>query len=77
MFNVACGDQTTLNEIIVLLREISGLAQRDVKYKKERLGDVKHSKASIEKLTTLCGYSPDIRFKTGLEIVFNWYKNNI
>jgi UDP-N-acetylglucosamine 4-epimerase len=77
VFNVACGDQTTLNEMIVLLREISGLAQRDVKYKKERLGDVKHSKASIEKLATLCGYSPDIRFKTGLEIVFNWYKNNI
>lgn len=76
VFNVACGDQTTLNDIIVMLRKISGLKDRDVNYKSERRGDVKHSKASIEKIKKFCGYDPEIRFNEGLEIAFNWYKEN-
>jgi len=77
VFNVACGDQTTLNDIIVLLRKISGLNDRDVNYQPERRGDVKHSKASIEKIKEFCGYDAEIRFSEGLEIAFNWYKGNI
>jgi UDP-N-acetylglucosamine 4-epimerase len=77
VFNVACGNQATLNEMVSLLREISGLQNRDVEYQTERPGDVKHSKASIEKFKNFCGYEPRIKFKQGLEIVFEWYKTNL
>ncbi len=77
VLNVACGDQTTLNDIIDLLRKISGLKDRDVNYKPERRGDVKHSKACIEKIKNFCGYDPKVRFSEGLEITFRWYKENI
>jgi UDP-N-acetylglucosamine 4-epimerase len=76
VFNVACGDQITLNEMVALLREISG---KDIqaKYGPERQGDVRHSKASIEKLEKFCGYAPKFRFREGLEIVYEWYEDII
>jgi UDP-N-acetylglucosamine 4-epimerase len=75
VFNVACGDQISLNEMIDMLRHISRNSQVKVSYGPERIGDVKHSKASISKLQDFCDYSPKIRFNEGLTIVYNWYKN--
>lgn len=72
VFNVACGDQISLNEMITILSEISGKNIKPI-YEKERKGDVKHSKASIEKINKSFSYSPLIRFKEGLEIVYDWY----
>lgn len=76
VMNMACGDQVTLNEMIEMLKVISG---KDItaKYGPERKGDVKHSKASIEKISTLLNYEPQFRFQKGLEIVFDWYKNKL
>lgn len=75
VMNMACGDQVTLNEMIEMLNVISG---KDISanYGPERKGDVKHSKASIEKITALLNYKPEFRFQKGLEIVFDWYKLN-
>jgi len=75
VYNVACGDQVSLNEMIVLLNEISG-ENLVPTYGPERPGDVKHSKADISKIETLLGYKPVVRFKEGLEKVYNWYKEN-
>ena len=73
VMNVACGDQISLNKMVDTLNE---LCQSNVKsiYGPERIGDVRHSKASIEKIEKFLGYKPKIYFKDGLEIVFNWYK---
>lgn len=76
VMNMACGDQVTLNEMIEMLKEISG-KDISVNYGPERKGDVKHSKASIEKISTLLNYEPQYRFRKGLEIVFDWYKNKL
>lgn len=73
VFNVACGDQTSLNEMIMYLKEISG-KNLDVIYADERTGDVKHSKASIEKLSGMFGYKPTYNFKQGINLVYDWYK---
>lgn len=74
VFNVACGDQITLNDIIELLGSIS---QRKIKptYGPERIGDIRHSKASIEKIKNIIGYNPEYFFKDGLSIVYKWYEN--
>lgn len=76
VFNVACGDQISLNEIIDVLRRISN-ENIEIKYVPERAGDVRHSKASIEKIKKFCDYSPKFRFSEGLEIVYNWYKSTL
>ncbi len=75
VFNVACGDQISLNQLVSLLKNFSGKSI-DVKYGPQRDGDVQHSLASIEKLNSFCGYLPNYIFKDGLEIVYNWYNKN-
>lgn len=79
VFNVACGDQNSLLEILKQLKKISN-KEIEPKYTLERIGDVKHSKASISKISDLIQYSPSIDFPTGLKIVYKWYEdfyNNI
>lgn len=72
IYNTACGDQVSLNEMINMLREISGFDIQAI-YQEERVGDVKHSKASIDKIISDLKYQPTFRFKEGLKIVYNWY----
>lgn len=76
VYNVACGQQISLNEIVDLLKQFTG-KNILINYQKERLGDVRHSKASIDKITKDFGYQPLINFSQGLSLVFEWYKNNI
>jgi len=73
IMNVACGDQISLNEMIELLKKISGKEINAI-YLPERAGDVKHSKASIDKIKEVLNYHPEYRFQEGLEIVYEWYK---
>lgn len=75
-YNVACGENTSLNEMIGLLSNITGNSV-PVKYGPERTGDVKHSLASIDKAVRLLAYSPTIMFKEGLEKVIDWYRANL
>lgn len=75
VFNIACGDQISLNQLINLLNEISG-TEIIAKYLPERQGDVKHSKADILKASKLMQYKPNFNFIRGLKIAYEWYKNN-
>jgi UDP-N-acetylglucosamine 4-epimerase len=74
VMNMACGDQVTLNEMVEMLIEKSGKNIQPI-YGPERAGDVRHSKASIDKISKFLNYEPQFRFQKGLEIVFDWYKN--
>ena len=75
VMNMACGDQVTLNEMIEMLEVIAG-KEIIANYGPERKGDVKHSKASIDKISELLNYDPKFRFQEGLGIVYEWYKEN-
>ncbi len=75
VMNVACGDQITLNQLVKYLQKISK-KNIDANYIAERKGDVKHSKASIEKIQKNLNYTPNIKFQEGLEITFQWYRNS-
>jgi UDP-N-acetylglucosamine 4-epimerase len=76
VFNVACGQQTSLNEMIAISNKISN-KQLIPNYMPERPGDVKHSRASIDKAREILGFEPRILFQEGLENVFNWYGLNL
>lgn len=72
VYNVACGEQTSLNELIDMLRHISG-KNIDPVYGPERPGDVKHSKADITKIKSLLGYEPGVFFSDGMQKIYTWY----
>ena len=65
-YNVACGRNISLNEIINLF---SKYFKKEIKpiYAEERMGDVKHSLASIKKIKEYLYYKPIVHFNRGLE----------
>ncbi len=73
VMNVACGDQISLNQLVEFLKDLSGTNLKAV-YAPERIGDVKHSKASIEKIKDKLNYGSEIKFRDGLKITYNWYE---
>jgi UDP-N-acetylglucosamine 4-epimerase len=75
VYNIAKGEQTTLNELFDILKEISGKSIKPV-YGPERNGDIKHSLADISKAKRLLGYDPATSPAEGLRKTFDWYKKN-
>lgn len=69
VYNIACGERTTLNELWHYLLEISNKKIEPI-YKFERKGDVRHSLANIEKAKLLLNYNPSITIREGLQITF-------
>jgi len=65
-YNVACANKISLNSIIEFL---SDYFKKEIKpvYKEERIGDVKHSLASLEKVNKDLKYYPIIDFFEGLK----------
>ena len=74
VFNIACGEQTSLIEIIEYLVKISN-RKLIPRYENERVGDIKHSKADISKAIKLLNYNPSIFFEEGITKTYNWYKS--
>ena len=73
VYNIACGDRTTLNELFEILKEIGG-SDLAAKYAPERKGDVKHSLADISKAIKYLGYQPSVSIRNGLKQAFEWYR---
>ncbi|NLY40180.1 MAG: NAD-dependent epimerase/dehydratase family protein [Desulfovibrionales bacterium] len=78
VFNVACGERTSLTELFFLIRAEAArhaphCAQAQPLYRDFRPGDVRHSLADITKITTMLGYSPAIRIQQGIGMAGPWY----
>lgn len=74
VYNIACGQQTSLNELFDHLRKQAGSLLQPI-HGPERKGDVKHSLADISKAQSLLGYDPAITVEQGLKMTFDWYKS--
>lgn len=73
VFNVACGEATTLLDVVALIGKQMGktlVAQHEP----ARAGDIKHSLADIQKAKTMLGYSAQITFQEGLRRTIEWYQ---
>ena len=82
VFNIACGDQSILLDLVENLRLLlsnfdSKIASVKINHGAERVGDVKHSLASIEKAQTLLNYQPTHNVSKGLNEAIEWYWNNL
>ena len=67
VYNVAVGGQTSLNELIELIKEnLRKNSFTDIVYRDFRTGDVRHSKASIDKAISQLGYDPQYDMRGGL-----------
>jgi nucleoside-diphosphate-sugar epimerase len=64
-FNIACGERTSLNEIVARLSTLVGREIESVNTD-PRPGDVRHSLADISKAREVLGYAPAVDFEEGL-----------
>ena len=82
VYNVACGERTTLNQLYDYLRIYASkfdpeILNINIIYGPERAGDIPHSLASVEKARNLLGYSPTHNVSEGLEEAVKWFWNNL
>ena len=70
---MATGHRVTLNQAVELLRQATGY-RGEVRYGRERGGDVKHSLADISLAKEHLGYEPLVDFAQGIERTVAWYK---
>lgn len=75
VMNVATGVRITLNEVVEVLRGITGYAG-PVAYAPERAGDIKHSLADITLAGELLGYAPSVTLEEGLRRTVEWYRRS-
>ena len=78
VYNTAFGKRATLNDLVGSLKESLGefdakIKDVEVLYGPNRVGDIPHSLASIDKATRLLGYKPKFSLQKGLKEAVSWY----
>jgi UDP-glucose 4-epimerase len=69
VFNAACGERVSLNTVLRMLSELSGL-ELEPDHQPGRPGEVRHSQADIERARATFGYRPGVDFAEGLRRTF-------
>lgn len=82
VYNVAYGDRTTLLELTNLLKTHlsafdTSIKEIDIKHRENRVGDIPHSLASIEKAKKLLHYNPKYNINDGIKEAVKWYWNHL
>ena len=78
VYNTAFGDRTTLNQLVEYLQEFLSAFDPEIKHIEiihgaNRIGDIPHSLANIEKAKQLLGYNPQFNLRDGLKEAISWY----
>jgi UDP-glucose 4-epimerase len=74
--NVANGRQTSLNELLSILKKVMDREDAETDYREPRVGDVRHSLADITRARELLGYTPRVGLEEGLQKTIDWWKQS-
>ncbi|MGX7668074.1 SDR family oxidoreductase [Flavobacterium pedocola] len=82
VYNTAYGDRTTLNQLVGYLKEYLSEYDSEIKniesiHGANRVGDIPHSLASVEKAKELLNYNPQFSISQGLKEAVKWYWENL
>ncbi len=82
VYNVAFGDRNTLNDLMRYLKEYlssfdPNIASVAVINGPNRVGDIPHSHASVQKAKVLLNYNPQFSLQQGLKEAVKWYWENL
>ena len=82
VYNTAFGERTTLNQLVDYLKENLSkhdptIAAIEPKHGPNRVGDIPHSLACIDKAKRLLGYDPKYSMRQGLAACCDWYWENL
>ena len=82
VYNTAFGERTTLNQLVEFLKELltdfdPQIANIQILHGPNRVGDIPHSLACIDKAKMLLNYQPQYSLHDGLKEAIAWYWENI
>ncbi len=82
VYNTAVGDRTTIKDLVELIKKHltdydHKIADVNIIYGNNRLGDIPHSLASIKKAEEKLGYQPTHKLSDGIKEALNWYWHNL
>jgi UDP-N-acetylglucosamine 4-epimerase len=72
VYNVACGERISVNQLWQYLKEAAG-SNLEPTYGPPRKGDVRDSLADISKAERLLGYKPELTVRDGLKLTWDWF----
>jgi UDP-glucose 4-epimerase len=75
-FNIACGQRTSLLDLVAALAEILSVDELAVEHLAARPGEVRDSLADVSKAKRVLGYEPIVSLKEGLRRSLDWYRRN-
>jgi len=67
VYNVATGTSIAISELWNTMCMVAGRAAGEPEFLSAREGDVRHSSASLDKISTELGFSADVDLRTGIE----------
>ena len=76
VMNAANGERISLNELLEVLKEITGKPDVKAAYQPERRGDVKHSQSSNALAVEMLGYKKLVGLEEGLRKTIDWWKSS-
>lgn len=82
VYNTAFGERNTLNQLVNYLKTYltefdPEIEKVQIRYGPNRLGDIPHSLASVDKAKILLGYQPKYSLEAGLKKAVKWYWENL
>jgi nucleoside-diphosphate-sugar epimerase len=76
VINVANGERVTLNELLAVLKDLTGKQDVTAEYLEPRVGDVRHSLADITQARELLNYESKVDLREGLQRTIDWWKTS-
>lgn len=70
VFNVGTGGSTSVLQLAATVAELTD-APREIEFRPERAGDIKHSRADVTKIKSV-GFKAEVSFKNGLAMTVEW-----
>lgn len=75
VYNIGTGETITINTLAELFNQLEGRPPVEILHQPPRKGEVKHSRATIQKAKTILGYQPTQTIQTGLKGYWEWIQS--
>jgi UDP-N-acetylglucosamine/UDP-N-acetyl-alpha-D-glucosaminouronate 4-epimerase len=76
VFNIANGESASINEVLEVLKRLTGRTKVSAEYLEPRVGDVRDSLADLSAARSVLGYRPRVGLEEGLRLTLNWWKTS-
>lgn len=73
VYNVAVGENVTINRLFEIIADCAGSSLKPV-HREDRPGDIRDSLADISLAQKFLGYAPQVKLESGIRTTFEWFK---